>query len=181
MTTDFEKEPRVSWIRSQMANDSSSASLYAVVDACQASALIELASRQYGQPKRMLFRGKAAALEEVESFAPFFIPIDVESDLLEYLITYFGTNFGVLFTSNAEPVKVFRHLRKIFVVEDDKGQEHFFRFYDPRVLRVYLPACTRDELRKFFGPIDAFCIEGQAPNKLVKFWVEATGLQILTV
>lgn len=181
MTTDFEKEPTAEWIRSQLANDSTLTGLFAVVDACQATALIELARRQYGRPKRMLFRGKAADLEEVESFAPFFIPIDPESDLLEHLINYFGMNFGVVFTSSAEPVKVFRHLRKIFVVEDDHGQEHFFRFYDPRVLRVYLPVCTRDELRDFFGPIEAFYIEGQAPHKLVKFSVEAAGLQILTV
>ena len=31
-----------------------------------------------------------------------------------------------------------------------------FRFYDPRILRAFLPACTSDELRSFFGPVQRF-------------------------
>lgn len=181
MTTDLESEPNALWIRSQLASDTSSLGLYAVVDACQAPELIDLARSKYGQPNRMLFKGKAAALEEVESFAPFFITIDPETDFLDHWITYSGKNAGVLFTSSVEPVRIFRHLRKIFVVEDEGGQEHFFRYYDPRVLRVYLPTCTQEELRKFFGPIEAFCLEGKEPSKLVKFWVESEVLQTVTV
>ena len=180
MTTDLEQEPIAVWIRSQLSGDAS-ARLYAVVDACQAPELIDLARSKYGQPNRMLFKGKAAVLEEVELFAPFFISIDPETDFLDHWITYWGKNAGVLFTSSAEPIRIFRHLRKIFVVEDETGQEHFFRFYDPRVLRVYLPTCTREELRKFFGPIQAFYLDGKAPSKLVKFWVESEGLQIMNV
>ncbi len=30
-----------------------------------------------------------------------------------------------------------------------------FRYYDPRVLRVYLPTCSPAEFARFFGPISA--------------------------
>jgi hypothetical protein len=180
MSTDLEQEPIALWIRSQLASDES-VGLYAVVDACQAPELIELARSQYGQPNRMLFKGKAASLEEVELFAPFFISIDPETDFLDHWITYCGENAGVLFTTAAPPVRIFRHLRKIFVVQDEGGQEHFFRFYDPRVLRVYLPTCSREELRTFFGPIQAFYVDGKEPSKLVKFGIESEDLQTVNV
>jgi hypothetical protein len=40
-----------------------------------------------------------------------------------------------------------------------EGREVLFRFYDPRVLRAYLPTCTTAELDAVFGPVDAFLIE----------------------
>ena len=132
-------------IRSQIVLNSTER-LYTVVDACQAPELIEMARGKFGQPTRMLFKGKAAALEEVESFAPFFIPIDLKTDFLEHM-------------SKAEPRAIFRHLRKIFVVQEEGGQEHFFRFYDPRVLRVYLSTCKRNETTEFFGPISNIIME----------------------
>ncbi len=141
--------------------------LYAVVDACQAPELIELARSKLGQPTRMLFKGKAAALEEVESFAPFFIPIDLETDFLEHWAAYWDKNAGILFKSSAEPRAIFRHLRKIFIVQDESGQEHFFRFYDPRVLRTYLPTCTDEEKVIFFGPVIKFLLDGNDPNEVI--------------
>ena len=36
-----------------------------------------------------------------------------------------------------------------------------FRYYDPRVLRAYLPTCNSEELRTVFGPIECFRTEDQ--------------------
>ena len=35
--------------------------------------------------------------------------------------------------------------------------------HDPRVLRVFLPTCTPDELSDFFGPIGSFLVESDQP------------------
>lgn len=48
---------------------------------------------------------------------------------------------------------LYNHLREVFISRDENGQEYFFRFYDPRVLRSFLPTCQSEELREFFGPI----------------------------
>jgi hypothetical protein len=144
-------------------------SLYVIVDACQASELVDVARSEFKQPTRMLFKGAAASFEEIESVAPFFIPVDMETDFLEHWLTFLGKSAGILFVSNAEPREIFRHLRKIFVVQDEKGQEHFFRFYDPRVLRIYLTTCTPEELAQFFGPMKRIVLEGENPNMLVAF------------
>jgi hypothetical protein len=34
-----------------------------------------------------------------------------------------------------------------------------FRWYDPRVLRVYLPTCTENELDMLFGPLSSYFVE----------------------
>jgi hypothetical protein len=44
-----------------------------------------------------------------------------------------------------------------------------FRYYDPRVLRVYLPTCVTVELRTVFGPIECFWMEGESPEKMLEF------------
>ena len=49
------------------------------------------------------------------------------------------------------------------MVQDEGGQEYFFRYYDPRVLRKYLPTCTPEEVRSFFGPVRSFIAENNAP------------------
>jgi hypothetical protein len=44
-----------------------------------------------------------------------------------------------------------------------------FRYYDPRVLRVYLPTCVTSELRTVFGPIDCFWTEAERSEKMLEF------------
>jgi hypothetical protein len=44
-----------------------------------------------------------------------------------------------------------------------------FRFYDPRVLRAFLPACDRMEIAEFFGPIRVFVIEAEELGDAVRF------------
>lgn len=72
-----------------------------------------------------------------------------------------SNNWGVFFRSEEEPIKLYKHLRKFLIVSTEDGRELYFRFYDPRVLRVFLPTCDRDQLREFFGPIDAFIAEDE--------------------
>ena len=146
--------------------------LYVIVDACQAFDLVNVARSKFKQPTRMLFKGAAASVEEIESVAPFFIPVDLETDFLEHWSAFLGKSAGILFVSAAEPREIFRHLRQIFVVQDEKGQEHFFRFYDPRVLRIYLTTCTPEELTQFFGPMKRIVLEGADPNTLITFDIE---------
>jgi hypothetical protein len=54
------------------------------------------------------------------------------------------------------------HLRKFLKVRDEQGRRMLFRYYDPRVLRSYLPTCTPEELAQVFGPIHSFVMESAA-------------------
>lgn len=72
-----------------------------------------------------------------------------------------GNDWGIFLRSEAEPIRIYRHLRKFLIVQTEDGKELYFRFYDPRVLRVFLPTCDREQLKEFFGPIDAFIAEDE--------------------
>ena len=62
-----------------------------------------------------------------------------------------------------------RHLRHFLEVQLPDGKQVYFRFYDPRVLRVFLPTCTADEINQFFGPIKQYLMEDEKPDKLLQF------------
>lgn len=141
--------------------------LYGIVDAAQDASLAFEAEERFGVRIRSLFRGEAAQF--MREFAPYLIPIDPASAYLDHWAERWGKNVGILLTSFADPDKLFRHLREIFVVKDEEGQKYFFRYYDPRVLTVYLPTCTPEDSREFFGPIQAIFIEGNDPGSLTRF------------
>jgi hypothetical protein len=147
--------------------------LYTVVDACQDAELAFEAESRFHVPIRMLFKGEAA--QYMREVAPYFIPIDPQSEYLESWAARWGNNVGIFLASSAEPNAVFRHLRDIFVVKDEEGQEYFFRFYDPRVLRPYLATCTPAEAQEFAGPIRAVFCETETGKELARFALNERG------
>jgi hypothetical protein len=55
------------------------------------------------------------------------------------------------------------------------GKRVYSRFYDPRVLRVYLPTCTPIEISQFFGQLSRFATENEKPETLLEFVRRRTG------
>ena len=150
-------------------------SAYVIVDAAVDYSPIVLLRDQYGKSPRTLFEGEAAAgMAEV---APYVCRVDLGSDFLLNWGSRWGGNHGVLLASAADFDTLHAHLRKIFVVEDDTGQEFFFRYYDPRVLRAYLPTCTADEITAFFGPITSWCVESETADSALVFEAGSEGVR----
>jgi len=44
-----------------------------------------------------------------------------------------------------------QHFRRFITVHDESGKPLLFRYYDPRVLRTFLPTCNAKELAEIFG------------------------------
>jgi hypothetical protein len=65
-----------------------------------------------------------------------------------------------------------RHLKGLLMVKDYKGRRLLFRYYDPRVLRVYLPTCWPAELEAVFGPVKAYLLEGAEEGTVVQYRVD---------
>jgi hypothetical protein len=61
------------------------------------------------------------------------------------------------------------HLRGLLRVRDESGRVLVFRYYDPRVLRAYLPTCTTAELAAVYGPIQSFLVESAGGEQLIEF------------
>ncbi len=154
-------------------------SLYGIVDGAQDLELAYEAKCLYGQEIRSLFEGDMAPV--VAEVAPYLVPIDPAGGYLENWCRRWGKNAGVLLTTSANLEQLCRHLRGIFVVQDEEGQEFFFRYYDPRVLRAFLPTCTPEETKHFFGQVHRFLAEGCEPGMLLRYVVASDGLGMTSV
>ena len=77
--------------------------------------------------------------------------------------------WGVFVGARADLNELRTHLRRFLLLKGPEGKEFYFRFYDPRVLRVYLPSCRPSELEMFFGPVDAFLTEAEDPADVLEF------------
>jgi hypothetical protein len=88
-----------------------------------------------------------------------------------------GRSWGVLVSSPHAFELVRRELRKLLRAEMPDGKKVLFRFYDPRVLRAFLPTCTATELRAFFDLVPFYFMESDKGDALVRFHREPTGLE----
>lgn len=114
---------------------------------------------------------------ELELVAPHIVELPPGHRLVDRLLDEgIGQSWGI-FVKIADPTALRHHLRKLLKVRDEGGRHLLFRFYDPRVLRAYLPTCTPAELLGFFGPVSAFFAEAPAGGCLLRFALEHGLLQ----
>jgi hypothetical protein len=116
---------------------------------------------------------------ELEIAAPYLVQLDHGyRDTHQFIQRAWGNSWGVFLRSDTSLKKLRRHLREFLVVRDERGNRLLFRYYDPRVLMVYLPTCTSSELRTVFGPIECFWTEGPDTGGLNEFWLQNAGLRL---
>jgi hypothetical protein len=116
---------------------------------------------------RCLYSGRLPA--ELERAAPQLVELLPDHRLVHRLLTEgWGRSWGV-FIKIADPSPLRHHLRKFLKVRDEDDRSLIFRFYDPRVLRAYLPSCRPGEIETFFGPIAAFLTEDEGAGTLTEF------------
>ena len=110
-----------------------------------------------------LYKGESA--EKLADYAPYLFRISEKKPLAAWLTEQgWGQSWGVYLESAAKPTEVYRHFRRFLLVRTESGQELYFRFYDPRALRQFLPTCTTQQLIDFFGPVRYFLLEGRRPR-----------------
>ncbi|MGB9178335.1 MAG: DUF4123 domain-containing protein [Pyrinomonadaceae bacterium] len=144
-----------------------SAPLFALLDAARAPEILETL-RGSQEKYQSLYEGAKGA--ELAAYAPYIVQLPAGSGLLEKLVNEgWGNSWGVYLTSTTPFDKVRRYLRQFLMVKLADGREVYFRFYDPRVLRAFLPTCTPDEMSRLFGPISCYLMEGENSETLLQF------------
>ena len=139
--------------------------LFAIIDAAR-SPLVRPLLDQAGAPFECLFTLEGMP-DDVKGYAPYVVDLRPQSRLLDLLAHHGWSDHWCSYavsTLSLEQVRV--HLKKFLVVKLDDGREVFFRFFDPRVMRVFLSACADDEVERFFGGIDAFFCRGDEDDCL---------------
>lgn len=147
--------------------------VFAVIDGAQAFELA-FTARLMGNKLYTLFSGKQAA--DLAHVGPCLVELTKPAAFLEEWAGAVGAHPGVLLQSPANLQTIYAHLRHLFIATDEDGREYFFRFYDPRVLRVFLPTCLEGELTEFFGPVVSWIAEQDGGRELCRYQHGANGL-----
>jgi hypothetical protein len=131
--------------------------LFAVLDACDEPTVPPKVAELGPEKAMSLFKGDAEHRQW--SVAPYLALVDEK--LLEWIVTaLWAKPWGVFAVSEADLESLRKHFRRFLIVQDPEGETMYFRYYDPRILAAFLPPCTKDELRTFFGPVKAFATGG---------------------
>jgi len=118
-----------------------------------------------------LYKGKSE--QDLECVAPYIFTFKQNSPFANwYYENGWADAWGILLHSAYSLEDLHKHFRKFLMVQTEDKEEMYFRFYDPRVLRIFLPTCDKDQLKEFFGHIiNYFVVEGDE-NIAIKFWLE---------
>src|SRR5436190_8927324 len=119
-----------------------------------------------------LYRG--ASIQTLISVAPYIFQFAWGTPFANwYAHEGWGKSWGLLVKSSWPMPELHKHFRQFLKVQTEAGQSLYFRFYDPRVLRTFLPTCNAQQLRDFFGQaIDYFIVEDEDPAYAIRFWHE---------
>jgi hypothetical protein len=161
--------------------EESGGQVYGILDGASIPNLLPLLT-QHAIVNVCLFRGELDP--GLAATAPYLVHLPPAAAFTELLLQQgWGGHWGILAVSKAELRLLRMHFRKFITVWDPAGKPLYFRYYDPRVLRVYLPTCNGDELRAVFGPVSAYLAEGETPNTLLRFTLagETLGREALTL
>ena len=140
---------------------------YAVLDAARDERIYP-ALTQADTESLCLYLGDKA--EELAAVAPYLLSLTKEDPFTQWLMDNgWGKSWGIFVRSPASLKELHRHFRKFLMVYDEKGTPLYFRYYDPRVMRVYLPTCNQAELQTLFGPVYLYCVEGKKENQLIEY------------
>jgi hypothetical protein len=151
------------------------ANAYAVLDGASVE---ELLPKLYDlEPEfECLYRGELEP--DMAEVAPYLVRLEPETEFADWVLEEgWGRHWGVFAVTDAGLRDAHKHFRGFLTVYDPDGKPLLFRYYDPRVLRVYLPTCNAGELRTLFGPVSCFLLEGEDPNTLLRFRLDGEALR----
>jgi hypothetical protein len=148
-------------------------SVFAVLDGASVPGLLEKLDAE--QPNCMcLYLGELEP--DVAECAPYLVELQPGS-FADWVIRKGGGNhWGIFALTESDLPAMRKHFRRFLTVYSEEGNPMLFRFYDPRVLRTFLPTCTPEELAEFFGPVQAYVVEGEHAADGLRFELQKSGL-----
>jgi hypothetical protein len=137
---------------------------FAVLDG---AGIPNLLDRLYAHPQpefACLFRGELPA--DVAEVAPYLVRLERDSEMLQWIVSAWGKAWGIFVVApdTLDLAAVRRHLRKLNLVSGADGSTLMFRYYDPRVMRTFLPLSEPQQRLDVFGPLRRIVVEAEQPD-----------------
>jgi hypothetical protein len=115
-----------------------------------------------------LYQGPTAA--QLAAVAPYLVCLGGGDRVFDWIWDVgWGENWGVFLWSLVAVDTLRSHFRRLTMVQGPHGTRMLFRFYDPRVLREFLPMCDAAQLREMFGPVAAYMVEAPHGDAIITF------------
>jgi len=141
--------------------------LFVLLDAARSERILEILT-QSGERFQSLYEGEKG--RELALVAPYLLELPDESSLFSQLVEEgWGQSWGIFIRADCAFDELRKHFRHFLLVKLEDGPDVYFRFYDPRVLRTYLPTCTIGETKQFFGPVFSYLMEAEDAGTLLRF------------
>lgn len=125
-------------------------------------------AREINKYSASLYKGDS--MIKLSSVSPYLFELRDKNPFMKWFFEEGWENsWGIIIATHLDFEDCQKHFRKFLIVANEEGQEFYFRFYDPRVLKIFLPTCDRSQIANFFGHIDNFIIEGDKKEEAIKF------------
>lgn len=153
---------------SRLREHATTGQLFALLDSAREERVLRLL-RTAVDEHESLYEGLTA--ETMADGAPYLVRLREGSRLLPWLVREgWGRSWGIALTTRATLKDLRAHFRRLLTAtREDGGRPMYFRFYDPRVLRAFLPLATPRQTEQLFGPVDRFLVESDKADELHVF------------
>lgn len=143
---------------------------YAIIDGAACEDLLPKLDEH--QPEHFcLYAGDLAP--DLEECAPYLVKLEPEEEFTRWLVDEGWDKFWSIFANSKTGLRGLRkHFRTFLQVKGPDNRTLYFRYYDPRVLRNYLPTCNAGELDTVFGPVGAYLTSSREPGTATRFALE---------
>jgi hypothetical protein len=142
---------------------------YAILDGASNPALLDHLYAVERPEFACLYRGELEP--DMAECAPYLAKLEAGSAFTQWLTgSGWGLHWGIFVVADCDLRTLRYHLRKLNMVYDSETNKPLlFRYYDPRVLSVFLPTCDAKQVGEFFGPVNAWFAETEAGASLMRF------------
>ena len=174
MRIEMSTEELIVAIEEQLFSDDAM-NAFVVLDGASVSRLLD---KLYDLSPEFLCLFKGELSPDMAEVAPYLVKIERDSEFTNWLIGHgWGKHWGIYVLADSDLRALDRHLRGLLLVFDEGGKPLRFRFYDPRVVRTYLPTCTAEELATVFGPVATFLVEEEDASNATRFQLTSDTLK----
>ena len=149
--------------------------VYAVLDGAR-DPRIEMLAGLLGLDHACLYADPVGP--QLRSVAPFLVRLEPGRKSVDDLLDLaWGNAWGIfaIVPPGTDMRRLTLHFRRLLRVLDEAGNVLMFRFYDPRVLRAFIPTCTADQATELFGPVRRYVMEGPDDEALTLAPGDAAG------
>lgn len=160
------------WLTSQLWREGETShdpQVFALLDGAR-DPIIETLVRSSALDYRCLYAGELAP--SLSAAAPYLVHLIPRTEAGNTLLeSSWGQSWGCFVVAPAQTTldDLHKHFRSLLRVKDASGRILVFRFYDPRVLRTYLPICNAAECSQVYGPVSFLLAESAAADALVTY------------